>query len=153
MGSGEQQHKKFSLLGFAHNKFMGEEYSLRLGVSSGLSRRKPETSQRLPDDGGAFPVLQRGTLQLQNELRTTRSCRGLEGWHTPMVDSHQQNSPAPFCAARLNGAIDIFRDICPVISAITACHHHCKFTQPETILNLNCILKNYYPPPLCKLAI
>lgn len=82
-----------------------------------------------------------------------RTCRGFEGWHTAIAESHRQNFLAPFCAAGLNGAIDIICDIHPVISAITACHHHCKFTQPETILNLNCILKNHYPPPLCKLAM
>lgn len=37
MDSGEQQHKKFSLVGFAQNKFMGGEYSFCLGVSSELS--------------------------------------------------------------------------------------------------------------------
>lgn len=109
----------------------------------------PEASQGLPDDGGASPAPQLGTLQLRNKPRTMQRICGVARCR----ESHPQNFPAPFSAVQLNGAIDIFCDIRAVIGAIIACHHHCKFTQPETILNLNCILKNYYPPPLCKLAL
>lgn len=75
MKNGEQQHEKFSFLGFAQNKFMGGEYSFCLSVSSELSRCKPEIPQRLPDDGGASPVLQ-WTLK-HNELRNTQDLRGV----------------------------------------------------------------------------
>lgn len=72
MDGGEQKREKFSLTGFAQNKSIGAEYCLHLGVSSELSRCKPETSRGLPDDGAAFPALQSGTLQLQNALRTAQ---------------------------------------------------------------------------------
>lgn len=117
---------------------------LAVTVGAQKKQQRPQRLRQISTTRAFIPSLLLG--ELQDQVGPTEALSNA-------TSQHQQNFPSPFCTVQLNGPIDIFCDIRPMISAITACHHHCKFTQPETILNLNCILKNYYPPPLCKLAI